>query len=108
MGVISSRTPEGDPGRCPVCGHDCRVEPSWPTRDGPCPSCGHLLWFDPPDRAVSLDARDVVLRMGEVRLGPPPDKARRALSRAESAADFEELAQRLMTAASWEEALAGR
>lgn len=67
MGVVSSRTPEGDPGLCPVCGHDCRLDPSWPARDGPCPSCGHLLWFDPPDRAANPDARDVVLRLGKVR-----------------------------------------
>jgi hypothetical protein len=43
--TISSRTPEGTPNRCVVCGHDCRLEPSIDTRDGPCPSCGHLLWF---------------------------------------------------------------
>jgi hypothetical protein len=42
---ISSRTPEGDPNRCPVCGNDLRVEPSRPPGDAPCPSCGTLLWF---------------------------------------------------------------
>lgn len=42
--MISSRTPEGLPGRCPVCGRSVRVEPSsYPTRDACCPSCGSLL-----------------------------------------------------------------
>ena len=48
--MISTRTPEGSPGECPVCGHDFAVEPSaFPTRDAPCPSCGCLVWFDEPE-----------------------------------------------------------
>src|SRR5436305_5369278 len=43
--VISSRTPEGTPNRCPVCGSHLRIEPSDPAGDAPCPRCGHLLWF---------------------------------------------------------------
>jgi len=43
--VISSRTPEGDRNRCPICRHRCRIEPSCLTPDAPCPRCGHLLWF---------------------------------------------------------------
>ena len=44
--TISSRTPEGFPHRCPVCGKACVVEPSSPGGDSCCPSCGHLLsWF---------------------------------------------------------------
>jgi anti-anti-sigma factor len=43
--VISSRTPEGQPSRCPVCGSHDRVEPSDPAGEAPCPRCGHLLWF---------------------------------------------------------------
>ena len=43
--VISSRTPEGWPNHCPVCGSDLKIEPSDPARDAPCPRCGHLLWF---------------------------------------------------------------
>jgi anti-anti-sigma factor len=43
--TISSRTPEGTPNRCPVCGSDLKIEPSIPPGDAPCPSCGHLLWF---------------------------------------------------------------
>lgn len=42
---ISSRTPEGTPNRCEICGHRVRVEPSLGTLDAPCPCCGHLLWF---------------------------------------------------------------
>ncbi len=41
----ASRTPEGQPNRCPMCGRAVRLEPSSPPGDAPCPSCGHLLWF---------------------------------------------------------------
>ena len=41
----SSRTPEGDRGRCTVCRAIVRMEPSSPTRDAPCPCCGTLIWF---------------------------------------------------------------
>ena len=44
----STRTPEGEPNRCPVCGNDLWIEPSRPPGDAPCPHCGHLLWFGPP------------------------------------------------------------
>ncbi len=43
--IISSRTPEGEPYYCSVCGADNRIEPSRPPGDVPCPSCGHLYWF---------------------------------------------------------------
>jgi acyl carrier protein len=43
--TISSRTPEGLPLRCPVCGRDSAVEPSFPDGDSTCPTCGHLLWW---------------------------------------------------------------
>jgi hypothetical protein len=45
----SSRTPEGVPNRCPVCGKRVRLEPSTPPGDAPCPHCGHLLWFQLPE-----------------------------------------------------------
>jgi DNA-directed RNA polymerase subunit RPC12/RpoP len=46
--MISSRTPEGRPNECPVCGHRLRLEPSTvPTADAPCPHCGSLVWFAP-------------------------------------------------------------
>lgn len=43
--TISSRTPEGMPNRCPVCGHTFSIEPSQTFGDAPCPACGSLLWF---------------------------------------------------------------
>jgi hypothetical protein len=44
----SSRTPEGEPNRCPVCGKEVHIEPSRPPGDAPCPHCGCLLWFASP------------------------------------------------------------
>ncbi len=41
----SSRTPEGEPNRCPICGHEVTLEPTTPPGDAPCPYCGSLLWF---------------------------------------------------------------
>jgi acyl carrier protein len=52
--TISSRTPEGSPNRCPVCGADVVLEPSQPFGDAPCPSCGHLLWFVISGKTLSL------------------------------------------------------
>src|SRR6185436_7711249 len=43
-GDVSSRTPEGIPSRCAVCGAETNIEFSSPTGDAPCPQCGHLLW----------------------------------------------------------------
>ena len=42
---VSSRTPEGQPNRCPVCGAEVEIEPSVLFGDAPCPQCGTLLWF---------------------------------------------------------------
>ena len=41
---MSSRTPEGRPGRCPVCGGAYRIEASLPPGDAVCPRCGALVW----------------------------------------------------------------
>lgn len=43
--MISSRTPEGSPNRCPVCGNHVWIEPSKMFGDAPCPHCGSLIWF---------------------------------------------------------------
>ncbi len=43
----STRTPEGEPNLCPICGKRLQIEPSRPPGDAPCPHCGSLLWFDP-------------------------------------------------------------
>jgi hypothetical protein len=42
--MISSRTPEGEPQRCPICGKIAALEPSDPGGDWICPSCGSLFW----------------------------------------------------------------
>lgn len=60
--VISSRTPEGTPNHCPVCGNDLRLEPSSSTLDAPCPHCGHLLWF-PSDRASATEQKAAFLEL---------------------------------------------
>jgi hypothetical protein len=77
---ISSRTPEGDPNRCPICGLDTRTEPSeTPTRDAPCPHCGHLLWFELPDEEPptlpersSKSYEGTLLKLGRQRFGAIP------------------------------------
>lgn len=43
--TIASRTPEGVPHHCPVCGKFAMLEPSDPGGDACCPNCGHLLWW---------------------------------------------------------------
>jgi mannitol/fructose-specific phosphotransferase system IIA component (Ntr-type) len=43
---IASRTPEGLPGRCPICNQEVVVDPSIPPGDATCPHCGSLLWID--------------------------------------------------------------
>ena len=42
---ISSRTPEGEPVVCPLCGEVCSLEISDPAGDAVCPSCGQLVWW---------------------------------------------------------------
>lgn len=59
---ISSRTPEGLPNDCPICGNSFRLEPSLPSGDAPCPNCGHLLWwfqkrFRREDQRLTVDTR---------------------------------------------------
>src|SRR5687768_13028604 len=48
---VSSRTPEGFPVRCAVCGAESYVEPSLPPGDAVCPRCGQLVWVR---EAISL------------------------------------------------------
>lgn len=40
---IASRTPEGEPYGCPICGRFAPLETS-DSGDSLCPRCGHLLW----------------------------------------------------------------
>ena len=42
--ITPTRTPEGIPDQCPICGHRFNAVPSQPTGDVPCPRCGHLIW----------------------------------------------------------------
>lgn len=59
--IISSRSPEGQPFRCPVCHEDTELEPS-SVGDACCPACGTLLgWFrDRIDERLQLsDSFDV-------------------------------------------------
>lgn len=53
--TISSRTPEGEPNRCPICGHLVHIKPSRPLRDAPCPYCGHLLIFAEREGSISAE-----------------------------------------------------
>jgi anti-anti-sigma regulatory factor len=53
--IISSRTPEGEQNRCPVCATEIWLDPSRPAGDAPCPNCGHLVWYsDPPITVVTF------------------------------------------------------
>jgi hypothetical protein len=69
--VISSRTPEGDPNRCPICGKDTRTEPSTvPLRDAPCPHCGSLLWFAHGPRTFLVKTLEGIAQLAETGLAP--------------------------------------
>src|SRR5881394_1259944 len=85
--TISSRTPEGDSCRCPICGHRSRVEPSIETRDASCPRCGHLLWVGNDVTIEVLDhsdkwlAKELVVKMATDRFGLPGELVRESLNR---------------------------
>lgn len=76
--TISSRTPEGSPNRCPVCGLEFRIEPSQPLGDAPCPACGTLLWFIATDKGVRYFDPQApgLLQLLASRLGVHPDAFR--------------------------------
>ena len=42
--TVSSRTPEGTPSECALCGAKIEIDFSSVGGDAPCPVCGHLLW----------------------------------------------------------------
>lgn len=129
--MAASRTPEGDPNRCPVCGHRCQVEPSCLSPDAPCPSCGHLLWFpadarkpargaapgarpkrpqNPPTaREPQVQARRLVRRLvrrAEARLGRPGATVAAVLDALGDPYPVERLLSLLHAAGSWPELLA--
>ncbi len=43
--IISTRTPEGEPHKCLICGSEHFVLTSWPPGDSVCPSCGAHSWI---------------------------------------------------------------
>jgi len=101
--VIASRTPEGTPNRCPVCGNDLKVEPSKPTLDAPCPHCGHLLWFA-SDRLSSRQVlAEAVLQVGTMRFGPPSPATRDAIGAIAEPERLKAIVKRAVRCTSWEE-----
>ncbi|MFL5331411.1 MAG: hypothetical protein ACJ8C4_21185 [Gemmataceae bacterium] len=65
MAVVASRTPEGEPAECMLCGRKALVSPSnFPTADAPCPSCGSLLWLSgSPEREFGDEMSGVINAM---------------------------------------------
>lgn len=63
---ISSRTPEGEPNRCPICHSNIVIEPSQPFGDARCPCCGRLLWFEtepkPTEQQRSVESVEKYLK----------------------------------------------
>lgn len=60
---ISTRTPEGEPLRCPICGTVAALEIADPAGDALCPACGHLLWMfrDSVSRVCGVPLKEVAL-----------------------------------------------
>lgn len=58
--MMSSRTPEGEPNVCPVCGAIVTIEPSTAFGDAPCPGCGTLLWFASTEHGLRLFDAELV------------------------------------------------
>lgn len=56
----SSRTPEGDPASCPICGLASTVEPSTPPGDCVCPHCGSHLWMAPRETSTKIAIRSFI------------------------------------------------
>jgi hypothetical protein len=98
---ISSRTPEGTPNHCPLCGKNLVLEPSKPFLDAPCPHCGHLLWFAAENPLTRQ--RQLVLEVGTLRFGPPTSLAREAIESLADLQRLQELTKRAVTSTSWEE-----
>lgn len=51
--TISSRTPEGLPNECAVCGKLVWIAPSQPPGDATCPHCGSAVWYASAPEPVS-------------------------------------------------------
>lgn len=64
--TISSRTPEGLPNECTVCGKLVWVVPSQPPGDATCPHCGSVVWYSAasqpvPDVLKQLQSRGAIV-----------------------------------------------
>lgn len=72
---ISSRTTEGLPNECPICGKQVWIVPSIPPGDATCPHCGSAIWFphatgEVPDVLRQLKKRGAIVQtddQGQVR-----------------------------------------
>jgi acyl carrier protein len=67
--TVSSRTPEGEPGYCVLCGKSFYVEFSDPGNDATCPYCGQLV-AESADlvnrlQAMFVETRDITPLQGE-------------------------------------------
>jgi acyl carrier protein len=71
--MISSRTPEGVPSRCPLCAAEANVEYSDPGRDAACPSCGARLLLSAVllARLQALAGRQPGLELEEITANSP-------------------------------------
>ncbi|MAT71791.1 MAG: hypothetical protein CMJ58_19965 [Planctomycetaceae bacterium] len=66
-----TRTPEGEPNCCSVCGASFDMEPSLGARDAPCPCCGSLCWFAAPAVAASKPQQAANRAVLQLLLTPP-------------------------------------
>ncbi len=104
--VISSRTPEGDPNLCPICGHRLKLEPSINTRDAPCPYCGHLLWFV-PETAPEKQLAERVVEIVTMRFGMLSPSVREKIVSTSDEKILKGMVEKALTARSLEELLVG-
>jgi hypothetical protein len=58
--VISTRTPEGEPLKCGVCGREHLVLSSWPPGDSVCPTCGSHAWLVPRENEEQFPTPNVL------------------------------------------------
>lgn len=58
--LIASRTPEGEPCRCSICGRRSFLEPSITAWDAVCPYCGWLLWCEPANETTAIDQAELL------------------------------------------------
>jgi hypothetical protein len=63
--TISSRTPEGTPSCCGVCGNRVNIGVVAAAGDALCPSCGSLLWVGPNRQVGPKDARSRIYSIVE-------------------------------------------